>query len=116
VTPALYDAVCDLAGEALAARVPKRFAIDGMVPPASAAIYIVLDAVGRVRYVGSVARSDAAAATSRLREHGVRLGWRWVLLIPLRDGTAATRVRVIEGEIGRILRPIDNRRLPRSAA
>jgi hypothetical protein len=116
MSPALYDAVCDLAGDALALRLPRRFGIDARLPSTRVGVYIVLDAMSRVRYVGSVARADAGAASSRLREHGARLGWRWVLVIPLREDTTASRVRRIEGDIGRILRPPDNHRLPRSAA
>ena len=88
-------------------------------PLAAAALYFALDARGRVRYAGSVCRSgDAMAVDARLKAHlQTRAGAaKWVLVypLPLMPETPLPVVRELEGRIGRILNPPDNKRLPRS--
>jgi hypothetical protein len=73
-----------------------------------------------IRYVGSVCRSRGSAVRERLAEH-VRVWfkechWVYVYIVPLKNHTPSSDVKMIEGRIGRRLKPADNRRLPRAAA
>jgi hypothetical protein len=115
VTRGAYEALAALAGARLSRPLPARYAVDGALPLCSSAVYVILDADLRVRYVGSVARADPDALRRRVREHGARQGWRWAVVIPLLAETPAREVRRIEGVIGRALFPPDNRRLPFAA-
>jgi hypothetical protein len=115
MTRAIYDALAAMAGIWLASSLPVRYPVDGRMPRASSAVYVVLDADCRLRYVGSVARADPDALRRRIREHGNRDGWRWAVVIPLAPNTPVREVRRIEGAVGRAVFPSDNRRLPTAA-
>lgn len=81
-------------------------------------MYVAVDCVGIIRYVGSVCRTRPAAVRERTAEH-VREWWKerhWTHLyvVPLAAETPSATVKMIEGRIGRRLKPADNRRLPAS--
>src|SRR6266516_619141 len=117
----LYDVAAAIAGTTRAGYLPdpRRVAepVAHILPAHGKAIYIAVDGSGVIRYVGSVCRTQATAVLERKREH-VRDWFKerhWVELyvLPLRADTVTAEVHAIEGRIGRRLRPVDNRRLPR---
>jgi hypothetical protein len=97
---------------------PHAFEVDELKEVrASAAIYIVTDALERTVYVGSVCRAGRSGAVAlRVREHRrnpiKRLIWHAVWVLPLVDETPVHVVRRIEGAVGADLTPRLNRRLP----
>lgn len=113
-----YNSLRRLAGAHAAMPLPDRFPIDelGSVR-ASAAVYLVTDALDRIVYVGSVFRPGKPSAISaRVREHlrnpVKRLVWHWVWVLPLAENTPERIVRLIEGAVGADLTPTLNHRLP----
>jgi hypothetical protein len=117
----LYRVAARIAGEHLAAYLPRPYRLAGPVPHRlprrRKAIYIAVDGASVVRYVGSVCRSSRDAVKHRTGEHTrtwfKRRNWACVYVVPLRPDTEPAVVKQIEGRIGRRLRPSDNRRLPR---
>jgi pyocin large subunit-like protein len=85
---------------------------------AAVAVYIAITADGHVDYIGSTARMSNRALHDRIREHvsDQRRSDLWVRLIAikLRADTPTREARRIEGEVGRLLKPLSNRRLPRT--
>lgn len=115
--PDQYRAAAALAEAALLRLRPRAQPIDNVKGSERNSVYVVCDRTGKVRYVGSTAGRPARA---RLTEH---LGdvertreWHEAWIIPLRAKTPETVVRLIEGRVGRFLRPSDNRCLPRREA
>jgi hypothetical protein len=108
----------------LAARYVKRlhanpYCVDPQVLPAvSRAVYVAVDGVGTVRYVGSTSRRGAALP-QRFKEHlRHRQGageWTHVWVVELHEDTPLRTVRWVEGHIGALLGPTDNHRLPRTS-
>src|SRR4051794_3499187 len=117
----LYDVAAAIAGTARAGYLPHPRRVAGPVPhtlpPQGKAVYIAVDGAGVIRYVGSVCRLRATGLSERATEH-IRDWFKerhWVELytVPLRPDTSPADVRSIEGRIGRRLKPVDNKRLPR---
>ena len=121
MSPATYHSLVNIAGEWALKALPHRLdIINGCAPSFSVAIYIAMNAVGDVDYVGSVVRpGNDHALRDRIREHlhDRRRATRWTHLyvIPLVPEIPAATVRHLEGEVGTILRPSRNRRLPRAS-
>lgn len=83
---------------------------------ARTAVYVMTDEVRGVRYVGSIHRLRSGLSV-RLREHfaydrAEHSFWTRVGLVRLPDGLGARTVLQCEGWVGRVLDPLDNRRLP----
>jgi hypothetical protein len=119
VTPELYRICARYAGDHLLRLDETAYAIGlgATVPEYSCAIYIAVDATGKVDYVGSVDRAGERGAERRLTEHlrsNVRLRtWDILRLIPLQPGTPHDVVLRIEGRVGAHLNPTRNQRLPK---
>ncbi len=116
--PALRLALADVAAPWCMRRYAIKLQINcGCRLGAAAAVYIAMTADGAVDYVGSTARESATALHDRIREHvsDRRRSDRWLHLfvLELRPDTPRAEVRLIEGEVGRLLAPLSNRRLPR---
>jgi hypothetical protein len=119
-----YRVAASLAGHHLVGYLPKPYRIAGPAPHAlplrAKAIYVVVDAAGVIRYVGSVCRPRRTAIRERTAEHVTewfkRQNWSTVYVLPLDPATPSVTVKQIEGRIGRRLQPLDNRRLPAAAA
>jgi hypothetical protein len=115
LTPGLYRSLVLLGGDdAATGAQPLKRDLSTRLEPEQKAIYIVLDMNERVVYVGSVSRDDERGLSRRLQEHGLRHGWKWLVVIPLVPSTPTTRVRELEGAVGAVLRPTHNRRLPKN--
>ncbi len=114
-----YQAIAAYGGEWVEQPLPGSRQVDEMDDiSASTGVYIVCDALERVRYVGSVRRPRLIAGIAiRLREHlrnpVKRLTWHTVWIVPLRDETPVGVVRRVEGVVGLDLRPLNTQRLPR---
>jgi hypothetical protein len=117
----LYAVASTLAAGARAGFLPDPFRVAGPAPHelpfGGKGVYIAVDVRGVVRYVGSVSRPRRNGVRERVVEH-VRAWfkerhWTHIYVVPLSDETPATVVKMIEGRIGRRLRPLDNKRLPR---
>jgi hypothetical protein len=111
-----YRAAAALAGAALLRSRPQPQLVGHVTGNEHNAVYIVCDRTGRVRYVGSTV---GRPARKRLAEH---LGdvdrtreWHEAWIIPLRESASEAAVRTLEGQVGRFLRPLDSRCLPRRA-
>lgn len=79
------------------------------------AVYIVCDWSGCVLYVGSVSRGEGAARQrmiEHLRDTDRTLRWSTVWTIPLRNEIPLSRLRRIEGLVGRHLCPTESKSLP----
>ncbi len=108
-----YNALADVAGHWLLRREPTLFAMARLPAWPPPAVYVALDRRWQVRYVGSVARASRDGIADRILEHRWRSGqWSWIVILALRPETPTPRVRQIEGAIGSILWPAENRRLP----
>jgi hypothetical protein len=113
-----FNAIARYAGEWLTEPLPQPVPIDELDHlVASSGVYVVQDALERVRYVGSVSRpGQARGVANRLREHLreplKKMTWHCVWVLPLRDDTPREVVRRIEGAVGVDLAPISGRRLP----
>lgn len=118
LTPDAYITACDLAGDALLRRVPGAASImqiteDKVWSDFTAAVYITADSSNIVRYVGSALR--IGPVSDRVQEHvlaGRANFWIRLMVVPLKADTEEVLVRKIEGRIGKVLRPLDNLRLP----
>lgn len=97
-------------------RKPLGLVLTGRVwKEASTAVYIAVDSSNSVHYVGSVCRQSLSGIRDRMKGHERTLRfnqWQGIYVIPLLQGTPEARVRAIEGEIGFILNPPGNIRLP----
>ncbi len=84
---------------------------------AGSAVYIVEDASGNCRYVGSVCRGVGGLA-ARIAEHltdPIKCElWHRVWVLPLRPETPEVEVRRIEGVVGAHLPRLGSQRLPRA--
>ncbi|MER5336763.1 hypothetical protein [Micromonospora sp. NPDC002717] len=117
---ASYQLACDLAGAGLLRRLPAgetvlRVLTVGVWDNYTAGVYLAADRDNWIRYVGSAIRSGSDSVGDRIGEHmrcGRADGWTRLMLVPLRADLSVDRVRRIEGVIGRVLRPMDNHRLP----
>lgn len=114
-----YRAIAAYAGEWLVEPLPGSRPVDEATGlAASTAVYVVCDALERIRYVGSVRRPRLVGGlAARLREHlrdpVTRLTWHTVWVLPLRDETPVGVVRQLEGAVGIDLQPLGNQRLPK---
>jgi hypothetical protein len=114
-----YHAIAAYAGEWLDQPLPGARPVDEVADLAmSTGVYVVCDALERVRYVGSVRRPQIISGLdTRLREHlrdpVKRLTWHTVWVVPLHDETPIEVVRRLEGAVGMDLRPLSSQRLPR---
>jgi hypothetical protein len=113
--PDQYRAAAALAGTALLRPRVRPELVDRVTGGERNAVYVICDRTGAVRYVGSAAGRPAWA---RIAEHLDDVDrtreWHEAWIIPLRASTPEEMVRVIEGKVGRFLRPRDSRYLPRS--
>jgi hypothetical protein len=106
------------AGRYALAPVPSPFPLSrglpATLPAARNVIYIACTCNGQIAYVGSTIRTIQA----RVREHVHRRdrgqGWDRLWVITLKEDTPPNLVRLIEGRVGRLLRPTSTIRLPRS--
>ncbi|KUL69402.1 MULTISPECIES: hypothetical protein [unclassified Streptomyces] len=118
LTPENYNTACDLAGPALLRRLPVASTIlqiteDGAWSEFSTGVYIAADFENIIRYTGSAIRHGSVG--DRVREHvlsGRAAQWTRLMVVPLVADTEEDLVRRIEGRIGAVLRPLDNKRLP----
>lgn len=109
-----YRSIADLIGDHLSEPLPHLYVGDA-VPPLASAIYVGVGPRGDIRYVGSVHRPrDRVAVARRLREHRAAERWSTTAIFPLRPTTPRSTVRELEGAVGDVLWPRDNRRLPQS--
>lgn len=85
------------------------------LPNISRCVYVVLGRDGRVAYVGSTSRS-LGGLRERWCEHesrGMLLDtWKRVWVIEVSDECSDESLRWVEGMVGLVLSPSDNRRLP----
>lgn len=110
-----YAAATALAGGDLLRPRPRPERVDRVSGTERNAVYIVCDRTGRVRYVGStVGRPARHRLAEHLTDDERTRDWHDAWVIPLRASTPPARVRYIEGRVGRYLRPVDTRRLPRT--
>lgn len=113
--PDQYRAAAALAGAALLRPRPRPQLVDRVTGSERNAVYVICDRTGAVRYVGSTV---GRAARERILEHLENVDrtreWHEAWVIPLRSSSPKEIVRMIEGRIGRYLRPCDTRSLPRS--
>jgi hypothetical protein len=113
-----YAGLTSYAGGWLSEHVPRPFPVDQLDHlDVASGVYVVEDALDRVRYVGSVCRpGNSRGIACRLREHlrdpGKRLTWHHVWVVPLREDTPRRIVRAVEGAVGAELTPVGNLRLP----
>jgi hypothetical protein len=121
MTLSIYRSTCVHAAEARQDFLPRPVSLENSLDlPFSVAIYIAVDWLDAVDYVGSTCRRrDRRALRSRIREHLAhpeRLeAWRKLWVIPLKPMTPRAEVLAIEGMVGEHLRPRSNKRLPRVA-
>src|SRR5438128_12601820 len=119
MNPERYYAISAYAGEWLDKPLPGPRLVDETNDlTVSTGVYIVCDALERVRYVGSVRRPQrVAGVAARLREHLrdslKHLTWHTVWVVPLRDETPVDVVRRLEGAVGTDLQPLGSQRLPK---
>jgi hypothetical protein len=98
--------------------VPTRFylgrGIPADLPSAPTAIYIAELDDGRCAYVGQTRQGTA----TRLMQHATRWSrstrWTAVWVVPILDEVPDRELDRIEGRIGRLLRPTETVRLPRT--
>lgn len=120
MTDIVYSSLCDIVGDKLRKPVFESREIGSVVSKqvwtkVSKGIYIILDSLGFVAYVGSVDRNSDSGLSQRILEHTRipnRHNWHRVMILPLLDGVPEIDVRCLEGAIGRRLRPYDNDKLP----
>ncbi len=121
MTTALYRSICVHAGAARDGYIPRPFSLsEAYHLPYPVAVYIAVDYLDEVDYVGSTCRpDDREGLRSRMREHlrhpDRDAAWHKVWVVPLNVATPAAEVLAIEGMIGHHLRPKRNHRLPRIA-
>ena len=121
MTIALYRSVCVHAGAARDGYLPRPFCLlEVWDLPYPVAVYVALDHLDEVDYVGSTRRpEDRQGLRARIREHlrdrDRNAAWRKVWVVPLHASTPQAEVLAIEGMIGHHLRPKRNNRLPRVA-
>lgn len=104
------------AGDLTPERKPISLVLNGTVwGDVSTAVYIAVDGSNDVHYVGSVCRESLSGLRARFKGHEqtARFAfWKALYIIPLLAGTPTNQVRSIEGEVGRMLNPPGNVRLP----
>ncbi|MDG9687757.1 hypothetical protein QC334_34380 [Streptomyces sp. DH18] len=118
LTPENYGTACDLAGSALLQRVTAASTVlqiteSGAWSEFSTGVYIAADFENVIRYTGSSVREGSVG--DRVQEHVLRgraARWTRLMVVPLAADTDEDLVRSIEGRIGTVLRPLDNKRLP----
>jgi hypothetical protein len=117
VTTNVYEAAWAAAARYAAAPVPRPFALSrGLpltLPTTGNVIYIACNAAGRVIYVGSSVRTLRIRVGEHVRRGDRARNWDTLWVIPLRSDTSTNLVRLVEGRVGRLLRPTGNGRLPR---
>ncbi|MFD0300353.1 hypothetical protein [Streptomyces sp. NPDC127123] len=115
---ATYAALADLCGPYLTRATPEELPPDSdLMPDSSCAVYIAVDALGRVCYVGSVCRpSDGRGLASHVSEYLRDLPktekWSGIHVLLLRSDTPEPKVRCIAGEVAGWLLPYDRERWP----
>lgn len=110
-----YKAAAALAGTALLRQRLRPQLVDHVTGSEHNAVYIICDRTGVVRYVGStVGRSARERIAQHLADVDRTREWHEAWVIPLRGPTPKEIVRMIEGRVGRYLRPRDTHSLPRS--
>ncbi|MFJ6438777.1 hypothetical protein [Streptomyces sp. NPDC091416] len=118
LTPENYNTACDLAGTALLRRVPTASTIlqiteGGAWNEFPTGIYIAADFENVIRYTRSAFREGPVG--DRVQEHVLRgraAQWTRLMVVPLAANTEEGFVRRVEGRIGRVLRPLDTKRIP----
>lgn len=113
-----YHDLCSYAGSRL--WWPHPWPLQAATPfglQVGSAVYIVEDATGNCRYVGSVCR-DVGGLAVRIAEHLNELtkcqSWYRVWVLPIRPETPEIEVRRVEGVVGAHLPRLGFQRLPRA--
>ncbi len=117
MTVETYSAARGAAAKFAAAPLAQEFVltrgIPVTLPDVKNAIYIACDTDGAVRYVGSSIRSVRRRLTEHLGERERAGAWKSLWVLPLDEALPEPLVRLCEARVGRLLRPTENRRLPR---
>ncbi|WP_329300897.1 hypothetical protein OG410_22805 [Streptomyces sp. NBC_00659] len=118
---ATYMALAELCGPHLLRAVPYELSpTPELMPDASCAVYIAIDARGGVCYVGSVCRpGNNQGLASHVKEYLHNLPktdkWSGVYIVLLRPDTPEPEVRRIGGDVAGWLLPYDRERWPRAS-
>jgi hypothetical protein len=111
----MYEILAAMIGAHLDYQLPWRYDLSEELPTAEAAVYVGLSRSGAVEYVGSVHRPGSPhALNARLAEHYATERWASVVVFPIKPDTPGGTVRVLEGAVGEVVWPRQNRRLPKS--
>ncbi|MGW4829626.1 hypothetical protein ACWEOG_18735 [Amycolatopsis japonica] len=118
MNPNLYMAAWSAAGRHAASPVARPFnlarGLQAILPPARNAIYVACTRDGTIDYVGCTTRTAHTRTGEHVRELERGKAWDTLWVITLHDNTPEGIVRQCKGRVGRLLRPVSNRRLPRS--
>lgn len=118
MTSAEYSIARSKAGRWKGDAVPRRFAVSRGIPEDlpedRTAIYVAELGDGRVAYVGQTRQGTRARLLQHARRWERNTRWAYVWIVPVLDTVPARELNRIEGRIGRLLRPHETSRLPRS--